>query len=174
MCSPGRVVSQPTTHILYMIRHQLKHNLLKSTRKPEACHVTLEHSTFAMIYFCINNAHGPTRPWLDQSYIACYGPGFSSRATSIGHERRRRDHRRDLGGSRRIGLSLNRASSLELLVLTCRVVGSRANLWGLDVAEHSNCCQFISVGLGWQKRYPSVVSICWNSPRTGTQCSATE
>ena len=27
-----------------------------------------------MIYFCINNAHGPTRPWPDQSYIACYGP----------------------------------------------------------------------------------------------------
>ena len=27
-----------------------------------------------MIYFCINNAHDPTRPWPDQSYIACYGP----------------------------------------------------------------------------------------------------
>ena len=28
-----------------------------------------------MIYFGINNAHGPTRPWPDQSHIACYGPG---------------------------------------------------------------------------------------------------
>ena len=27
-----------------------------------------------MIYFCINNAHDPTRPWPGQSYIACYGP----------------------------------------------------------------------------------------------------
>ena len=27
-----------------------------------------------MIYFCINNAHGPTRAWSDQSYIACYWP----------------------------------------------------------------------------------------------------
>ena len=27
-----------------------------------------------MIYFCINSAHGPTRPWPDQSYVACYGP----------------------------------------------------------------------------------------------------
>ena len=27
-----------------------------------------------MIYFWIHNAHGPTRPWPDQSYIACYGP----------------------------------------------------------------------------------------------------
>ena len=27
-----------------------------------------------MIYVGINNAHGPTRPWPDQSHIACYGP----------------------------------------------------------------------------------------------------
>ena len=41
----------------------------------------LEPSTFAMIYFCINNEHGPTRPWPDQSYIACYGPGWSTPQT---------------------------------------------------------------------------------------------
>ena len=27
-----------------------------------------------MIYVCINNAQGPTKPWPDQSYTACYGP----------------------------------------------------------------------------------------------------
>ena len=29
-----------------------------------------------MICICINNAHGPTRPWPDQSYIACDRPAL--------------------------------------------------------------------------------------------------
>ena len=62
--------------ILFLYDYASTKKILKCTRKPEACDVTARTQHFRYDLFCIHNAHGPTRPWPDQSYIACYGPGI--------------------------------------------------------------------------------------------------